>query len=278
MKNKQPKLDNIPYWMYTELPGRFVNWLLEILLTRDWARRKFVKFNTPDELINVAHNFRKNWIAEKASQIKPNAKILDVGAGQAPYREYFKHCQYTTQDFMLYEGMDSSLSKERWEYSKIDIISDLTDIPVPDSSFKVVLCTEVLEHVPDPINALQEISRILEPEGNLLLTVPMSAGIHQDPYHYYGGFTPQFFRYFLPKFGMSITELTPVCGLFRHVGQEIYRSARVIVANQPQDLNIFQRFLLYYWIPKFFDKEESKNLFEEFTIGYVVEAQKKKGD
>ena len=48
----------------------------------------------------------------------------------------------------------------------IDFVSDLLNIPVPDKSYDVILCTEVIEHVPDPISAINEISRILKSGGD----------------------------------------------------------------------------------------------------------------
>jgi ubiquinone/menaquinone biosynthesis C-methylase UbiE len=49
---------------------------------------------------------------------------------------------------------------------------DVEDMPFGNSSFRTVLCTEVLEHVPDPRQALREIHRVLEPDGVLIGSVP----------------------------------------------------------------------------------------------------------
>ena len=81
-------------------------------------------------------------------------------------------------------------------YGKIDYVSDIEKIPVKDNSFDIIICTEVLEHVPNPIGALKEMARILKKGGKLLITTPLGSHIHQDPYHFYGGFTPFFMRSF----------------------------------------------------------------------------------
>lgn len=52
------------------------------------------------------------------------------------------------------------------------VLSDIEDMPFDDESFAGVLCTEVLEHVPDPHTALKEIWRVLEPGGVLIGSVP----------------------------------------------------------------------------------------------------------
>ena len=92
-------------------------------------------------------------------------RVLDVGVGQGPYRHLFRDCDYFAHDF----GMEPETIGN---YAKLDYQSDITAIPVPDESFDVILCTEVLEHGIDSIKAIQEMARILRPGGTMLLTAP----------------------------------------------------------------------------------------------------------
>jgi SAM-dependent methyltransferase len=136
--------------------------------------------------LSEIHDFnqmnRNKWVIEKAKTISAGSKVLDVGAGTCPYKYLFNHCDYKTHDFKKYEGV--KLNGEQ-DYGKIDYVSDIVNIPIEDNSFDVVLCTEVLEHVPEPIKALEEMSRLLKPGGRLLITAPLGSGLHQLPYHYY---------------------------------------------------------------------------------------------
>jgi SAM-dependent methyltransferase len=50
---------------------------------------------------------------------------------------------------------------------------DITDIHRPDASFDVVLCCHVLEHVPDDVQAMSELRRVLRPEGMALMQHPI---------------------------------------------------------------------------------------------------------
>jgi len=50
---------------------------------------------------------------------------------------------------------------------------DVTALSYPDASFDLVLTSDTLEHVPDPIKGLQEIRRVLRPGGRHLFTVPV---------------------------------------------------------------------------------------------------------
>jgi len=58
------------------------------------------------------------------------------------------------------------------EPGKADIVLDLTAVDSPDASFDVVLCSHVLEHIPDDTKALAEIRRVLAPTGRAFLVVP----------------------------------------------------------------------------------------------------------
>jgi len=165
---------------------------------------------------------RDNWVKSQAEQVPEGSRVLDVGAGPARYRRLFNHCEYRTQDF---KGLTPEQAEwaEATDYGDIDYVSDISQIPVPDRSFDVVLCTEVLEHVPEPVAAIREISRILRPGGRLLLTAPQRSGSHQAPFHYYGGFTPEWYRHFLPEYGLRVDSIEPNGGFFRAYGEETQR-------------------------------------------------------
>jgi len=66
----------------------------------------------------------------------------------------------------------SGLHPADWDNEWLDIVSDITSISVDDESFDCILCTEVLEHVPDAVAAIREFSRILKPGGILIITAP----------------------------------------------------------------------------------------------------------
>jgi SAM-dependent methyltransferase len=53
-----------------------------------------------------------------------------------------------------------------------DLRLDITDMDLPDDSFDLVLCSHVLEHVPDDRAALRELARIVAPGGLVLIVIP----------------------------------------------------------------------------------------------------------
>jgi ubiquinone/menaquinone biosynthesis C-methylase UbiE len=166
---------------------------------------------------------RDKWIAEQAASVPAESKVLDVGAGSAPYRALFAHCDYKTQDFA--QLRDDQL--RHGGYAPIDFVSEANAIPVPDASFDVLICSEVLEHVPEPITVVREFGRIVAPGGRLILTAPLGSGIHQEPYHFYGGYTPYWYRRFLQEAGFDSITVTANAGTLRHVAQETIRFVRM---------------------------------------------------
>lgn len=54
---------------------------------------------------------------------------------------------------------------------------DIQDLPYPDASFDALICSHVLEHVPDDRRAMRELHRIVEPGGWAIVMVPVHGGI-----------------------------------------------------------------------------------------------------
>jgi SAM-dependent methyltransferase len=91
-----------------------------------------------------------------------------------------------------------------------DITADVQDMPVSSGTVDAVICTEVLEHVPDPAQAVREIHRVLKPGGVLLAAAPFYWPWHgcQD-YQDYWRITHQGWRLLTRAFlSTEITETT----------------------------------------------------------------------
>lgn len=169
---------------------------------------------------------RENWIEETLNKIPPGSRILDAGAGQLRYKHLCSHLDYVSQDFVKYDGIGdrSGLHPEEWNQSGlIDIVSNITSIPEPNASFDAILCVEVLEHLPEPINAIQEFIRLLRPNGHLIITAPFCSLTHLAPFHYYSGFTKYFYEKILVECGFEIIELQANGNYFEYLAQEVRR-------------------------------------------------------
>lgn len=168
---------------------------------------------------------RVRWLEEALANIPAGARILDAGAGEQQFRKFCGHLDYVAQDFGRYDGTGDAagLQTGRWDQSKLDIVCDITAIPEPDASFDAVMCTEVLEHLPDPLAALREFARLLRPGGELVVTAPFCSLTHFSPYHYASGFNRYFYEAHLPAFGFDLLEVTANGNFFEFLAQEARR-------------------------------------------------------
>lgn len=169
-------------------------------------------------------NGRDRWVRKVAAAVSPGSVVLDLAAGTCPYRNLFVDCIYRTQDFVK---LDAANNRGRLPYGVIDYICEITDLPVADKSIDVIICTEALEHVPRPDAVINEISRLLKAGGRMILTAPLGSGLHQEPFHFYGGFTPHWYRLILTECGFKDIQIEPNGGTFKHIGQECLRFIRM---------------------------------------------------
>jgi len=225
-------------------------------------------FRRLNYILNFSRKMTEDFIIKTAkAEIKSGSKILDVGAGSVKYKKIFPDCIYKTQDFK--------------QYGEIDYISDITSIPVEESSFDVIICTGVLEHTPRPDLAIKEFSRILKKGGNLYLTAPLMSGVHQAPYHFYGGFSRFWHLKYLNDYGFEEIDIKPKKGFFAFYSQETFRAMLYIIKSKKWRYKIFAllAFLLILILVPLFFWLDKKNLatddsFYNFTVGYLVKAKK----
>jgi ubiquinone/menaquinone biosynthesis C-methylase UbiE len=189
---------------------------------------------------------RVNWIEQTLKKIPAGLTILDAGAGECQFRKYCSHLKYISQDFGKYTGEgDVGLQTGSWDNSQLDIISDITNIPLEHNSIDAIMCTEVFEHIPDPISAIKEFARILKPGGYLLITAPFASLTHFAPYHFASGFSRFFYEYHLNKYGFTIEDLQLNGNFFEYMGQESRRIKNIASKYSQIKLNIFQKAIIH---------------------------------
>jgi SAM-dependent methyltransferase len=158
-----------------------------------------VSTTTTDRLIGRVRRFLDLQTAsiwgDLASELaNVSGTVLDVGCGAQPYRSLFS-------DQAVYIGIDSAQASAHFGYKVPDTrYFEGSTWPVDQSSADFILCTETLEHVPDPKLFLLEAFRCLTPGGRILLTVPFAARWHYIP-HDYWRFTPAGLKNLLQEAG-----------------------------------------------------------------------------
>jgi SAM-dependent methyltransferase len=104
------------------------------------------------------------------------ARVLDVGCGLKPYRNFFATTEYT--------GIDIAGGGHSDEAKVVDAYYDGHTIPFPDASFDTLICTQVLEHADDPEILMRECSRVLISGGTAFFSMPFTYPEHETPYDF----------------------------------------------------------------------------------------------
>ena len=217
------------------------------------------------------------WLEKTLGAIPPGARILDAGAGEQQFRHFCSHLNYVAQDFAQYDGEGNSqgLHTGSWNQSQLDIVSDITAVPEPDGSFDAIMCIEVFEHLPYPINALQEFNRLLKPGGRLIITAPFCSLTHFAPFHFYSGFNRYFYERLLPETGFEVSELIQNGNFFEYLGQEVRRVPFVLRHYCGERQKFLDR-LCKYWFLKILARLSrcDQGSSELLCFGYFVSAKK----
>jgi 2-polyprenyl-3-methyl-5-hydroxy-6-metoxy-1,4-benzoquinol methylase len=116
------------------------------------------------------------WLRERAEAAQReygSFRVLDVGCGERPYETLF------ARNGSRYVGCDVEGSPHA------DLHGTADALPVDDGSFDLALCTQVLEHVPDPAAVVRELHRVLRPGGRALASTHGVAVFHPNPDDYW---------------------------------------------------------------------------------------------
>ncbi|MBT0653027.1 class I SAM-dependent methyltransferase [Geomobilimonas luticola] len=221
---------------------------------------------------------RVAWLEKTLQRIPAGSRILDAGAGEQQFRRFCTHLNYVAQDFGQYDGTGDvrGLQMGKWDQSNLDIVSDITAIPEPNASFDGIMCIEVLEHLSDPILAFREFSRLLKPDGQLIVTAPFCSLTHFAPYHFYTGFNRYFFEKHLNACGFRVDELVENGNYFEYLAQEVRRIPNVAerYANiRPTRLETYAVRLVLSMLGRFSARDKGSS--ELLHYGCLVLATKK---
>jgi glycosyltransferase involved in cell wall biosynthesis len=165
-----------------------------------------------------------SFLAAAAADLPAGARIADVGAGVAPYRELFSQADYVTID-----RADSFHA----EPTDFDVVASADALPLEDETLDAIICTQVLEHVPNPADVLREFHRVLKPGARLLLTTPLAWEEHEMPYDFYR-YTRSGLEYLLGQAGFERLDITARGNCFATLAQ-LVRNSRWSIGESTED-------------------------------------------
>lgn len=203
----------------------------------------------------------KKYIQQFGSYI--TGKMLDVGAGETDrYARYFKYSERVTTDVQPGEN--------------VQVVAEAHDMPFDNASFDSVVCTQVLEHVPNQWKVVAEIGRVLKSGGYALISVPQTAELHEEP-HDYWRYTKYGLIQLFTENGFDIVGIEQEGGFYTLMAQQrihycIHR------------FNLYERRFLGRIMSKLFalcgkcamirDARSRNATNKRYTIGYVMLARK----
>ncbi len=203
------------------------------------------------------------FVAVAAASLPAGSSIADVGAGLAPFRELFSHVRYLTVD---------RAESPHGDESDFDIVASAEAIPLEGASLDAILCTQVLEHLPEPAEALKEFFRLLKPDGKLFLTAPLVWEEHEKPHDYFR-YTRSGLAHLLDRAGFRSIEITGRTDCFSTLAQ-LLRNARWSLGETADDSLVARQaaFLRLDEMAEDLLKLDSLDARHAFPLGYQVVA------
>jgi ubiquinone/menaquinone biosynthesis C-methylase UbiE len=149
---------------------------------------------------DLSYSLRRHFVDQfhfqHVSALRAGSRVLDLGGKKTGKRGLFDIESYDVQ--VVFANVD--------ELAKPDTVADAVRLPFASDRFDAIICSELLEHVPDPRIVVREIHRILKPGGQFLACVPFMNRIHQDP-HDYGRYTDLFWTEALDDAGFAEIDI-----------------------------------------------------------------------
>ncbi len=140
----------------------------------------------------------KQFVRICAETLPISEPIYEFGSLQVPGQEGFA-------DLRPFFPGKKYVGADMREGRGVDIILNLHHINLPSESVGTVLVLDTLEHVESPWRAMEEVHRILKPNGIVVMSSVMDFPIHDAPCDYWR-FTPEGFRSLLKVFASSFID------------------------------------------------------------------------
>lgn len=162
----------------------------------------------------------ERWVAVAARVgTDKSFRVLDAGAGKAPYRKHFDHVTYETADF-------GEVDKK---YADLDYLCRLEELPMADATYDLVLCSQVLEHIPEPVAVLKEIRRVLKPDGQMWVSAPLFYEEHETPYDF-NRYTQFAWQRMAVDAGLTVESIYWLEGYYGTISYQLSMASRALPA------------------------------------------------
>jgi SAM-dependent methyltransferase len=167
----------------------------------------------------------------KAVAPRAHGRLLDVGCGDKPYEAWFR--PFVSSYVGVEHAGTFSVTAASGMRGRPDVVYGGGTLPFRDGSFDTVLSVQVLEHTPRPAELMAEMSRVLAPDGVLILTAPFQFRLHEQPHDYFR-YSPHGLRRLCADVGLEVFETVAQGSLWSVIGHKLnsYLALRVARVGQ----------------------------------------------
>lgn len=114
------------------------------------------------------------WAASLLRKGRVSAPVLDVGCGSG--EKLITHIASVTEGYLGIDqpsGIASAQAKfPHGHWQAVDLASSASDASLSSRTFDLVICADVIEHVPDPHQLLAYVRRMIAPGGRAIISTP----------------------------------------------------------------------------------------------------------
>lgn len=187
--------------------------------------------------------------------------LLDMGCGKVPFYESYREC--------ISENICIDWPSSIHSNAHVDVFCDLSQtLPFAACTFDTILSSDVIEHLPNPELAFSEMSRLLKPNGILLLNTPFLYMLHEVPNDYYR-FTRYAIKRLLDTTGLELVRLEEIGGYGAVIADLVSKAMAALPLIGIPLASLTQRIgLLAAGVPR------SAPALARFPIGYFLVARK----
>jgi len=199
-------------------------------------------------------------ISAFARGLAKNSLVLDAGAGECRYAALFGGHRYV--------ALDNGIGDLSWDYSRLDVIGDLEQIPLPASTCDAVISVVVLEHTREPKKVVAEMARVTRSHGKLFLVVPNQWEVHQAPNDFFR-FTKHGVAHLLETGGFQVVQVEAVGGFFWLMSRRCINLLTFFQGGLKWPIFFLLAPLLGVFFPVLFYFADALDRRRDFTLGYI---------
>ena len=214
-----------------------------------------------------------NWIAyhrviEALERVRTYAhgRLLDVGCGDRPFAWVFDG--HVTG----YLGTDLP-SSQYLAACPPDAFARAEALPFRAGAFDTVLGLSMMTYLPEPLDMLREVNRVLVPRGTLLIEFTQMVPLHDEPYDYFR-FTRYGAAYLLERAGFEVVDHVPIAGLWTRVGMSVIAALNRMNRGPARILTEIPVRLLYATLQPAFALLDRAVFDPREVVGHLVVARK----